>query len=410
MEQRSKSRLFGLKMLLENSNGMRITLPTRGITFDGFAMPVDGEDGSIVIVPRYSGLTATLSSRHITQAVFHLFNFPKFFGPDDFVLTTGEPPLQGRQRCDRVLLAADGWKVVIAGTQQTDKLTKALRTNGGFVITHVGQIVRDDGSNFTSDQLAEMLHCIQHFLSFALGRWAGVALTVGFDAIGNRAFEEWGLRKTADGPWNGGLSWFDSDHAELLSEVFPGFFALWRSDLWHEPLAHALYWYIAACDRRIGVGVDAGLILAQSALESLAWTYCVMDRKMVSPRAFKPRGLSAADKFRLLATSLEIPTEIPLTLPVLSSSVKPKWDDSMAAITEIRNALVHAITDVKIPDGTYSEAWKLSLWYIELILLRLCQHSGSYANRLAQRWAGTVVSVPWATTGPKQLDTVSNDG
>jgi hypothetical protein len=45
----------------------------------------------------------------------------------------------------------------------------------------------------------------------------------------------------------------------------------------------------------VGIGIDAGLILAQPVLELLAWTYCVQDRKMVSPEAFHRRGLSAAN-------------------------------------------------------------------------------------------------------------------
>src|SRR5213594_4444443 len=95
-------------------------------------------------------------------------------------------------------------------------------------------------------------------------------------------------------------SWFDSHHGELLSQVFPGFMKIWANILWRKPLQDALYWYLGASDRRVGIGVDAGLILAQTALELLAWTYCVLDRKMISAAAFQPRRLSAADKLRLL--------------------------------------------------------------------------------------------------------------
>ena len=126
------------------------------------------------------------------------------------------------------------------------------------------------------------------------------------------------MRRIASGPWNGSCSWFDEQNGELLSQVFPGFMALWKNTLWREPLTHALYWYLGACDRGVGVGVDTGVILAQTALELLARTYCVKDRKMVSPIAFKPRALNAADKLRLLTSSLSIPREIPPSLRLCS--------------------------------------------------------------------------------------------
>ena len=261
---------------------------------------------------------------------------------------------------------------------------------------HMGQITREDESTFSSEQLDELLSCLHYFLSFALGRWAGVALPVGFDAAGNKAFEEWGLRITADGPWHGGSSWFDSHHSELLSQLFPWFMKLWTNKLWQKPLRDALYWYVASCDRRVGIGVDAGLILAQTALELLAWTYCVLDRKMISAAAFQPRRLSAADKLRLLASSLNIPLEIPPHLSALHGRRGKKWIDGMEAITDVRNSLVHPAAHQNLLNFSYFEAWKLSLWYIDLVLLRLCGHSGKYANRLYQRWTGQVESVPWA--------------
>jgi hypothetical protein len=260
----------------------------------------------------------------------------------------------------------------------------------------VGQVAREDGADFTSEQIEDLLSCLCYFLSFALGRWAGPTLPIGFDRDGNLVFEEWGMRRTAGGPWNGSYSWLDKRHSELLAQVFPGFVTLWKNATWREPLTHALYWYLGASDRGVGIGNDTGLILAQTALELFAWTHCVQDRKMVSPGAFKPRALTAADKLRLLASSLGIPKEIPPVLSALLGRPGKKWEDGMDAITAIRNSLVH-------PDGanesvgTYYEAYNLSLWYIDLILLRLCGHKGNYANRLVpSRMVGTVEPVPWA--------------
>lgn len=388
--------MFGLRPFVHAGSDVKVTLKERGITFDAFCAAVGGDCGGIVFRPRKSGVVVTLPSNAISTVTFHLFNFPDFNGPEDYILITGSPPLQAEKACGRIVVKADGWNITVAATEQTDRLTKALEAHGGYVLTHVGRIAREDGSTFSSQQLDDLLSCLQYFLSFALGRWAGVALPIGFDAAANRVHEEWGMRITADGPWKGSSSWFDPRHGELLSQVFPGFLSLWTKELWRQPLTHALYWYLGACDRRVGIGVDTGLILAQTALEVLAWTYCVLDRKMVSAKAFEPRGLSAAKKLRLLTSSLGIPQEIPPLLSALHGRPGKQWADGMDAIAGIRNSLVHPGGRSEIPEGAYYDGWRLSLWYIDLVLLRLCGHGGKYANRLARRWAGQVESVPWA--------------
>jgi hypothetical protein len=393
----SEDPFFALKSSREVGGVIKLALPERGVDFDAFCVAIGGDRGGIVYVPTRSGITVTPPSASISTATFHLFNFPDFYGAENYILRTGEPPLQGAKTCGRVVLKADGWNITVAATDRTDSLTKALKAQGGYVITHMGRVMREDGSTFSSEQLDDLLTCLHYFLSFVLGRWAGLALPVGFDSEGNRVFEQWGTRRTAEGPWNGSFSWFDAHHGELLSQVFPGFMSLWSSNLWHQPLTHALYWYLAACDRRAGIGVDAGLILAQTALETLAWTYCVLQRKMVSPRAFKRGGLPAADKLRLLTSSLSIPKETPLGLSALHGTSGKKWEDAMDAITAIRNSLVHPDGQTGFPGESYYEAYKLSLWIVDLVLLRLCGHRGKYANRLANnRWAGAVEPVPWA--------------
>jgi hypothetical protein len=389
-----KSPMFGLRTLVDADRITSIELTDRGVTIDALCVALGADYGGLVFSPTASGMMATQPSDTISTATFHLFNFPDFHGPDAYILRTGEPPWCGYHSCGRAILKADGWTIVIAATDQTRSLAKELKRGGGYVLTHVGQVTREDERTFSSKELDDILASLHYFLSFALGRWAGLALPVGFDLQGNRVFEEWGVRIMADGAWNGGLAWFDSHHGDLLSKVFPGFRALWTNPIWRQPLAHAIYWYLGACDRRVGVGVDTGLVLAQTALELLAWTHCVSDQKMVSAKAFKRGGLAAADKLRLLASSLGIPKEIPPELPALKQ--KKEWTDGMEAVTGIRNSLVHPGTGTELPEHSYFEGWKLSLWYIDLTLLRLCGHSGSYANRLKRRWAGQIEPVPWS--------------
>lgn len=390
-----------------------LTLTDRGASFTAFC--VCGQfthrgGATFHLVPNTSLVRVTPFAKELAHGKFHLFNFPHFIGPADYQITTGEGPHRQMKRCGRVILTADGWNVTIAGTAKTADCCKALERHGGFMITHMGKVERADSSPFSSDGLEDVLSCVHCFLSFALGRWAGVALPIGFDQAGKRVFEQWGMPTVTSGPWNGSLSWFDRHHGELLSEVFPGFMALWKDDTWNHTLQAALYWYLGANERATGIGVDAGLILAQAALERLAWTYCVQHRKMVSGAAFEPRGLSAADKVRLLTAALDIPPEIPAQLSALRANPGRKWEDGPHAITAIRNAIVHPKAKQPVPSGCCPksrnlearrklEAWKLCLWYLDLVLLRLCGHRGTYANRLVSRWVGQVEPVPWDHSG-----------
>lgn len=373
----------------------KLELTATGVVLDVFVKGYGDEYGAVTFMPNTSAVRITPTCKNISSATFHLFNFPDFFGPDDYIFRFGTPPLQGAKRCGRSLLQADGWTITIAATNKTDELCKALNREGGYVVTHVGEIRRQNGSTFTDVELDDIIHCLHAFLSFVLGRWAGVTLPVGFDKAEKKVFEEWGWRLTAADDWHGSKSWFDEHHAELMTEVFPGYYALWKNDLWRTAIWKATYWYVLAN----GSNSDSGLILAQTALELLAWTYCVEDRKMVSPGPFDK--LPAADKFRILASTLDIPLALPSHLKALNTPRPGSgvWQDAMDAITGIRNSLVHPHSKFKPQAGSSREAEMLSLWYLDLVLLRLCGHKGRYGNRLAPppRYVGTVENVPWMT-------------
>ena len=171
---------------------------------------------------------------------------------------------------------------------------------------------------------------------------------------------------------------------------------MFHSKTWSKPIKEAIYWYTRAVAGGTGMGVDTGLILAQTAIEKLAWTYCVQHKKMVTAERFSSKYLRVVDQFRLLVTSLDLPVELPPSLRALRSRRGKRYEDSMEAITSIRNGLVHANEKDPLPDEACVEAWKLSLWYLDLILLRLFGHDGTYASRLSPRFRGQVLKVPWA--------------
>ena len=370
---------------------IELNFTDRGVSVEAFCTSVGIGADEIVFTPRKAYVPIPPQPPLLCSMIFHIFNFPKFHGPDDYVFVSS-----GVSLCDRAVLRAGGWRVTIAGTDKTEDLCKSLRAQGGYAITHMGKVEREDGEVFSREQAEHVLSCTREFLSFALGRWIGIALPVGLSNDGQRVFEQWDLPRTTAGPWNGSFSWFDPRHGDLLSDVFPGFFSLWNDGMWKEHLKVALYWYIAANERTTGIGVDAGIILAQTALERLAWVHCVKHQKIVSEEAFKPRGLSAADRLRMLISTLGIPVNIPATMSALHGRRGRKWADIPDAITSIRNSLIHPYDKNLPPKGSYYEAWQLSMWLLDLALLRFCNHNGDYGNRIANsRYVGQVERVPW---------------
>ena len=337
-------------------------------------------------------------SNAIVKATFHLFNWPHFYGLTDYGLSDGTCQDKYGNRYGRVVMRFDGWEVTVIANRHTRRLIESLKDSGGYALTHVGSIVRFDSSPFSTSDLDDLIEGLTFFFSFLLGRWSGPQLTVGVDQDGHRVFESWGLGRVDSGHWKGSRSCFDSHHAEMLTDVVAGFWRRWTNDKWRRALSESIYWYLNANSDWSGIGVDSALLFTQSALELLAWNYCVIDQQMISSNAFKPSGLTAADKLRLLVSTMGIPKEIPQflsSLPKQTPRQGKKWEDALEAITELRNGLVHPGRDRAVKEGAYFDAFRLSLWYIEMVLLRVFGYAGKYGNRLAYRVGGDVEMVPW---------------
>ena len=117
-------------------------------------------------------------------------------------------------------------------------------------------------------------------------------------------------------------------------------------------------------------------------MERLSYEYCVCERALVSKGGFEK--LPAADRYRLLLSSLDIPITMPNAAKSLGAASRGEnWTDSPQALTEIRNNLVHAgRRGTKLDGDGYVEAWLLATWLLELTILALCDFKGEYWNRV----------------------------
>ena len=356
-------------------------------------IPVNGKV-DLVWCPREEPITGRGDrSTRIISVVFHLFNYEGLFGTRRSVERVGN----ASYTIHHVDLKAAGWNVEIKSLPTTSDTFKTLRETGGYGLTHIGCLLKEDGSSFDGKTAEEILTALRFFLSFSKGMWCNPCLAVGFDDKENRVWEAW---SSPQGHWNTTISWFDPNHCDQLVNLFPGFMAKWKDENWRKALREVIYWYLSSnCSTLgLGIGIDAGIILTQAAIERLSFEYAAVYKKLISKDGFKNKSFRASDRFRLLFSSLHIPIDIPASLPELHKLAKQfNWLDAPHALTEIRNSLVHPEHKRRDQfDEAFYPAWDLGQWYLELALLRICEYSGTYNNRLVfRKWKGNLETVPW---------------
>jgi len=374
-------------MLLVFGENEGLEFHLEGQRIEGSCGRCDAEDGTLKQAwhPAFEPLEwGDSRAADLAFVVSHLFNFPDFRGGRS-------PPAETPNGCRQLLLRSCGWRISIQSLpgQATEEAWDRIRDEGGCRLTHVAKLERDDGSPFSVEDAKQQILMLTQFLSLVKGSSLWAVCDVGLDANGRRVWESWCAPRLGKPPY----SWpdqFRGDHVEML---FPLFATRWnQSEAWRDCLRHAIYWYTQANNGDGQPGIDASLILVQAALERLSHHRTVVDREMISPEGFKT--LKASDRLRMLLSGLNIPIGIPASTPEIQSTAKRyKWVDGPHAITEIRNALVHPDSKKRV-DDCFFEAWRLSLWYLELSILAMCGYQGIYRSRLNQE---NREEVPWKT-------------
>ena len=325
----------------------------------------------------------------LTSVKFHLANFIPFLGHPVRNADSTE------SRASRAEILADGWRVIVDGIAGVNR--DYVATRGGYSITHVGVIERVDENPFKLEQVRELLTNLYWFFSFCRGQPSSPILSIGYEKSGRIVWRELANWSVASG--TGGRSWYNSFSASGLELLLPGFLKRMDDSTWSAPTRLAVYWYLEAGS----VGGDSTLILAQAAFELLSWMWLVEGNKLLSKAKFNELGSAGA--IRKTLESMGIPTHINANLKEFSSTAgRFGWADGPSAIVGLRNALVHpsSVSNgeklASLSPRSIFEAATLSLWYLELMLLRVFDYSGKYSSRMIMSgWRGVEVeSVPWS--------------
>lgn len=351
----------------------------------------DGTSLLVNMLPNRAALVMCEDRRvRLSSLTAHVLNFPNFVCLTANSTDIWHKRADSGRRLGRAVLAHDGWTIEFQAVPDITDAIAELKKSGGNAVTHVLRIQRTDGKRFTIRSAERVMNDIYEFLSFARGSWTSVFGWVGFSTANTVAYENWGMRLATS--WESSSGWFDIHHGEVLTDVYSGFVALRHNPTFGKAARTALYWYLRSNRAGNGAGIDGGLILSVAALEGLATTYLSAAGINLGK---KP---STADKVRAACNHLKIPTAIPSPSKRLRGGRRSgAWKDGPEAIARIRNELVHPTPKLKVKVGpTISEAWKLSQWYIEMLLLQLAGYNGRYSNRLIARWVGETEPVPWA--------------
>lgn len=338
------------------------------------------------------------SGAPLTRLVVHWFNLPNWHGPLRLVARTadGEQEWSGRWEHQ-----TSGWKITLDVRPDYQRVWRDLHKTDVYVMTHVMEVRRTDGSLFTADEVDPVLTAMHVGVSFALGRWAAPMLSVGEDSGGRVGWEQWGAshcdpaRTSSDG-W-----WYDQDHQSLgdfLSLVIDAFADPDRL----VPLRFQMMYAISAMRSRDFV--EPRIIMGTAGLEHIMWESLVLSG-VLTKKQYKQRP--AHELLRKVLLSAQIPVEInPQLLPAAAqyaADVKMnenKVIDGADVVTWVRNRLVHpqeSQEPVYRLDGLTRDAWLLARHYLVLLILNSLGYSGNYRDLTRIRgWVGDVANVPWA--------------
>lgn len=368
------------------------SLSFNGQKIEGFLGKCETDADTLVLYwhPKFEPVKlGGINSRASVAVVLHLFNFPDFCGGQ-------HQSALAPAGCSILLLESELWRIFLQSlpNNATYQAWKKIKNEGGYFLTHVARLERKDGKPFSQEEAHEQRSLLTNVLSFTLGGKFYTVCDVGFDATGERTWSALSSPRAINAPY----SWFNPFQANQAERLFPLFAKRWQqSDEWRGCLRSAVYWYAQANTSGGSPGIDAAIILAQSALERLAYHHLVVDKQAISAR--KLDKLKASERLRLLFSSLSLPLDIDTVTPnLLRAAQNFKWVDAPHAMTDIRNELAHPVNKKQVVD-CFIDAWKLSLWYLELSVLAMCGYDATYTSRLTARSVTDSELVPWAKAG-----------
>jgi hypothetical protein len=343
----------------------------------------------------------------LDRIIAHWFNLPNWYGPIPLADSTADG--SRRQWSGRWVIESGGWKVTLDVRPDHARVWRDLHKAHTYVMTHVMELRRADGGDFTAVEAEPVLMALHLGISFALGRWAAPMLPVGQDSVGNVLWENWAVSHCdpAQSPSSGW--WYDQDH-ESLAGLLNRVIAV-SSDA--DALSRLRLQMILAIMAMSYDGfVEQRIMSGAAGLEHVLWQALVLGGRMNTKQfdgrtSFEGQKLAGHDRLRMVLECARIPLDIDGALLPVSAmhaeQVKQSQNldlDGADLVTWTRNRLVHPEATqepVYRLSGLVAEVWMLTSHYLVLLILNSLGYQGAYRDlRRRQGWASETVKVPWA--------------
>ncbi|PAK26229.1 hypothetical protein CJD44_11540 [Streptomyces sp. alain-838] len=364
----------------------------------GFELPVSGTDA---VSGTSNGTSYGDPDAALDRVVAHWFNLPRWHGTAHLAARAvdGTPLLVP---AGRSVYEADGWKITLDVRPDHKAVFSDVRQADVYVMTHVMEICRLNGTTFTAAEVTPVLDALHVGLSFALGRWVAPALPVGQNDQEQTVWGQWGpmlcdpARRTSSG-W-----WYPEDQAslaDLLACLLPAFRNPDKGQALRLQMQYAI---TAIADRGF---VEQRIMSGAAGLEHVMWQELVLSGRLTETE-FKSGRWPAHRKLRTVLTDTGVDLEVHEDrLPAAAAfAARQQVDgdrsaDSADIVTRVRNRLVHPketqepVYSVK---GLVTETWLLTRHYLALLVLRSIGYRGSYQDlSRTNRWVGETEPVPW---------------
>ena len=345
------------------------------------------------LVPVDGSVTALDTGDPLHSVHFGLINFPEFMKQGSVESYVSDDGRKGFRVSKAIQLSGPPWLVEIRAVDNIRQVQNSLSQQWGFGLTHWGSVSRSDGRSFSKESVQSVIEALTLFCSFARGVYCGLTLLTGTNQAGEPIWERWGVSNVET--WKGYRSWFDTRNGQILEDVFPGFWAQYQRFQRNERTRIALEWYLESNAQK---ALHSSIVLSQAALERLSFLQ-VGKRLTAKQMGRKDRETEGEWIARALGQA-GVDCKIPPSCTALEQLRKANgFDHGPHTIVEIRNDLIHQDMSYGILSvDVYRQAKELGLWYVEMLLLKLLDYNGIYANRLTQQWRGQVEPVPWAPT------------
>jgi hypothetical protein len=283
------------------------------------------------------------------------------------------------------------WTMAVDARPDLRVTIETLKETGKCAVTHLGILQRIDRRPFTAEECQPVLMAYQFASSFVLGRFTCPALAEARDDVGRLVWREWGA-PLAD-PLGGVTAWWNSTAAPIADPI--RLLGERLLDPRRGRVARHLAQSYVASNR--GGFLEQRITIAFAALELLSWQRAVLEGGADPDKHDKKKG--ADWRLRGQLTNAKVPiTPVPVHLSALEAFAHDEGlGDAPKAVAEVRHRLTHpkVLEDLYDRDRLLTEAWLLTVRYLELLILHWVGYTGRIVDRTKPGWP-QVDAVPWA--------------